>query len=84
MQRAHYSIAGHLNEIELRISKLETPLISNLKLLSKIILETISGHWERRKQSVSALNDTDYFSAICKMPSPQILDSTTYFVKTED
>ena len=69
---AHYSIAGHLNEIELRISKLENSIDQQPEAAElKSFLETyLRPDWERRKQSVSALNDTDYFSAICKMPSP--------------
>ena len=69
---AHYSITGHLNEIESRVSNLENSIEQQPKAAElKSFLQTcLRPDWERRKQSVSAVNDTDYFSEICKMPSP--------------
>ena len=69
---AHYSITGHLNEIESRVSNLENSIEQQPRAAElKLFLETcLRPDWERRKQSVSAVNDTDYFSEICKMPSP--------------
>ena len=69
---AHYSITGHLNEIESRVSNLENFIEQQPKAAElKSFLETcLRPDWERRKQSVSAVKNTDYFSAIFKMPSP--------------
>jgi len=69
---AHFTLSAHLDEIEARVSLLENFIEQHSisPALKAFLVTCLRPDWERRKQSISNINGTDYFSSIFTFPSP--------------